>query len=134
MDAYFMPVSEMSAKEKKAARNLTLKEGDMRNVLSNCISVNSPCVGNVGMVYDGDLLVAWALAFKYSPGQDRTVYMYVREDYRRQGIGTWLFKEMKIRYKNFNVSPWDKRSASFYLAQNIQDYDRKYATMIVGAK
>lgn len=134
MDAYFMPVSEMSAKEKKAARNLTLKEGDMRNVLSNCISVNNSCVGNVGMVYDGDLLVAWALAFKYQPSQDRTVYMYVREDYRRQGIGTWLFKEMKIRYKNFNVSPWDKRSASFYLAQNIQDYDRKYATMIVGAK
>lgn len=86
------------------------------------------------MIWDGDKLVAWALAFKYAPTQDRTVYMYVREEYRRQGLGTWLFKEMKIRYKNFNVSPWDKRSASFYLTQNIQDYDRKYATMIAGAK
>lgn len=134
MHAVFKAVEDMTPQEKTAARRLTLPQGEMKTVLTDCGSPLQPCKGNVGLIYDGDTLVAWGLAWKYRDNPRRTVYLYTRESYRRQGLGTWLFKEFKIRYKNVQVSPWDRRSASFYLTQKVDEGDRKYAKYLVGAE
>ena len=135
MHVVFKAVEDMTETEMRAAYRLTMKNGDMRPMLRECRSVNSSYVGNVALVFDGPKMVGWALAFKnpnWYSGKKRTVYIYISPDYRRLGWGSYLYKDMRIRYKTFNVAPWDSRSAQFFLTHKLQPGDENLALSYVG--
>lgn len=135
METVFKRAQDMTPAELRAAKRLTLPLGQMWPMLQDCRSNRYPRItGDVGLVYEGTRLVCWGLAFKdetWGPRDSRTVYFYTDSRYRRKGYATTLFKKMKVRYKSFHVSPWDRNSAGFFDKQKINTQSRSLVTAIM---
>lgn len=64
-----------------------------------------------------DLIVGWAFVFKKRIDSSYNVfYVYVRKDYRRNGIGAQIYKLALLFNNNeeFMVSRWNTISEKFY--------------------
>lgn len=65
------------------------------------------------MVWDGDILVSWAL--KYWKRDSWHIYIYTMKAHRRKGYGKFLLTEARRGMRSpIKVYPWDNVSASFY--------------------
>ena len=75
----------------------------------------------IGCVHSNGKVIGWSFCMEYSPRvKEYNYYCFVREEYRKQGIGTLLFKESVSRrprhkhYEAITVYGWDKVSRHLY--------------------
>lgn len=65
------------------------------------------------LCWDGETLIGCACVF--GSGEAKTIFTYVREDCRRQGVGTAIIAHARRGRKlPLKACLWDSRSESFY--------------------
>lgn len=62
------------------------------------------------------LIVGWGFVFKKVDNVYKTFYTYVRKDFRRNGIGSKIYKLALVFNDNekLNVSRWSREAERFY--------------------
>jgi GNAT superfamily N-acetyltransferase len=121
MTSDFKKVTELSPSEVAACKRLTMGDaGLMRSQLEDCLRDPDFWSASVGLVYHRGRIVSWSLAFTYRGwwGYGKRcwdVYFFTDPNYRRMGLGRYLYKQMRMRYKSaVRTHPWDPRSDAFF--------------------
>lgn len=117
MIIYTKSVPDLDAKEFTACKRLNF--GMSYGMKSKLIELRdlSRSKSRVTMAWDGEKLLGWALVFKddYWHEHEWQVFIYVRAECRRKGIGTVLIGRTKMgRIKPIVVCPHDERSEAFF--------------------
>lgn len=116
-----MPFTDLTADQREYLYdNLTLKGN--RSVMKQILAqeAGDPDRIVVSIAYNGNWPVGWCLAevFGKSPSANAHVMTFVKEKYRRLGIGTELVRRASrfARRKKVRCFMWDKNSTAFYVA------------------
>ncbi len=72
--------------------------------------------GYVIIAKENDKIIAWAFIFKRVENKFKTFYVYVKKGFRRNGIGSKIYKMAKVIDNDvyFNVSRWSNVAEKFY--------------------
>lgn len=78
------------------------------------------------VVFKGKVIVGWGSVNKINPIEDWEIFLklniytglsgniFVREDFRRQGIGNFILRTIKKCYKEIRFYGWNEESINFY--------------------
>lgn len=111
-------VLELDRRDLARCRKLTLPNGLMRRCLDE-LRKSRPERAERSVVIMARCptgkIVGWGLCFENRYGR-RELYLFVDEDYRRQGVGSALVVEARRRYPRHKivVRPWNGPSYAFY--------------------
>jgi GNAT superfamily N-acetyltransferase len=118
-------------------------EETLRHTLDTLLRDHS--LGRVWLIQDGAIPIGYAvLAFGYSleyRGRDAFVdEVYVREDHRRQGIGTQTFafleqacRSLGVRALHLEVEQRNTAAQKFYHKSGFYDQERHLMTKLISA-
>lgn len=76
-----------------------------------------------------DKIAGWSLAYPYTDGL--AAHFYVARAFRRKGIGTILYNQMKELCENIYCSSWDKVSAAFFMKNKARICDELWQDTIL---
>lgn len=107
-----LPVGRMHP-ELKAIRNIGVCHAANPTARNRRLYRHSRHTKFVVLIRRDVLIVGWALVMAAIP----TVYMFIAEDRRRQGLGTLLLSEVHARWPDAECCPWDQRSYRFFRSQ-----------------
>lgn len=122
------PLKKLTTQELSRVRKLTLVgPSAMRDVLNDCDYDEYEKEGVQVFIAGTKVkkIIAWSMVLPYYNYIDISkyrvgsgIYLYVEENFRRQGVGSQLLKR-SIRYAKrkasmVRVHPWDGNSASFF--------------------
>lgn len=102
----------------------------LRGAYMNELVLRRPERVPICLAYDGTNVVAWAFL------ENKLIGVYTHIDYRRQGIGTQLFKRLN-RLKNVAVSMHNQEATKFFQsvgAEYDHTYRREYAGWMVNGQ
>lgn len=110
---YTKPIYKLTEREWTAFEACNMGgRGSMRRQV-NYLRDRRDKVARAVLCWEGDTLIGCACIF--GEGASKTLYTYVRENYRRQGVGTAIVAHARRgRKAPLKACPWDDRSHSFY--------------------
>lgn len=100
----------LSKEEVRECQDLSFEDGMMRYGIIDAKAKNS---AEVLRIFDQEYLVGWAMIWKRAT--ETQVHVYVHDDYRGQGIGKALMREVNAKNQNYRCLPHDRDSLGFYL-------------------
>jgi len=92
---------------RKHLRNLTFKEGLMRNIVSTY-----PC--DTFVAFENDLIIGWGIFILNKRITNNDFMLYIRKSYRRKGIGKKIVKSAIKKYGKISIYIWDNISSKFF--------------------
>lgn len=113
-----LPLKDIKEELYPKLKNLTLPTGFMWNKF---LGRKRSRISFATLVWDNATLIAWGISYRWRSTQDSEIMLFVQWNYRREGIGSNIVKELKNVTNKVRCFPWDDRSRGFFNAIQLND-------------